>query len=248
MNLNKLYGLIFVIIILIIFSFVSLNASTITGLKQGEFTVNKGTSYNLKILTPKGTSGLKPNLSISYNLSNTSTGLLGVGFSLNGLSQISKCNSSKKAYYCLDGQDLILENNKSYKTNIDIDSKILKDSSGWTVYKKDGLTYEYGKTSDSRDLDVSYRLNKIKDRNKNEINFIYDISLKTISKIIYGNNIIIFNYENNKTKDIKLGLNKILKDIKVKIGSTQIVKYSLSYEYKNNKSHLNQITECWTCN
>jgi hypothetical protein len=170
-----------ILLILVLFS-LNVFASSIVGATKGEFNVSSGSAtYNLEIVTPKGIAGLKPSLSINYNSSNNFNGILGVGFSLGGISTINKCNqklfkekkdSSRNYNYCLDGQKLVLKSqgrkygtyNTEYRTYIDSYSKIIKDSSGWIVYTKDGLIYEYGKTSTSKDSTVFYRVNKIKDR------------------------------------------------------------------------------------
>lgn len=131
-------------IFLYLFLFFTINlTANVVGATKGEFSVNQGNAtYNLEILTPKGTAGLKPTLSILYSSANNMNGLLGVGFSLNGLSQISKCNqtlfsekqdSSRNYNYCIDEQKLVLKNstgsygsNTEYKTEIDTYSKNYK--------------------------------------------------------------------------------------------------------------------------
>lgn len=146
-------------LLLLLVLFYSYSLGAIVGATKGDFGVNQGSAnYNLEIITPKGTAGLKPSLSISYNSSNNFDGVLGVGFSLNGLSQITKCNqrlfsekkdSSRNYNYCLDGQKLLTYNttdiygtNVRYITEINNYSKIVKQSTGWIVYTKDGLIYQ----------------------------------------------------------------------------------------------------------
>ncbi|WP_353390276.1 FG-GAP-like repeat-containing protein, partial [Halopseudomonas sabulinigri] len=130
-------------------------------------------SYQLPILTPPGIS--KPSLSIQYN-SQGGNGPLGMGWSLAGLSQLSRCPRSKVVdgvndgalqfnandRLCLDGQRLILKsgtyggNNAEYRTQFDSDLKIVgkgafSSSSAWfEVRTKSGDIMEYGRTSDSR--------------------------------------------------------------------------------------------------
>jgi len=266
--MNNILKLLFILISL----FISLNANTITGATKGEFSVNQGSAvYNLEIITPKGEAGLKPSLSISYNSSNGANGLLGVGFSLNGLSTISKCNqtlfseksdNSRDYNYCLDGQKLVLKSsndtygsNTEYKTEFDNYSQIQKEADGWIVNSKDGLRYEYGVTDDSKDTnqenkDIIFRVNKIKDRYENEINFSYDTTTKAISKITYANNQIDFIYEDREDKKtvykdgIEFNLNKRLKEIAIKTSSIITSTYTLNYQQRDNKSILTDITEC----
>jgi YD repeat-containing protein len=252
-------------IIFLLCSYTYLSAS-IVGTTKGEFSVNQGTaSYNVEIVTPKGVAGLKPSLSINYNSSNNFNGLVGVGFSISGISQISKCNqtlfnekkdSSRNYNYCLDGQKLVTKdsnttygNNTEYKTKIDSYSKIVKDSTGWTIYKKDGLIYYYGYTADSKDSSVFYRVNKIKDRYNNEINYKYDTTLKSLLQITYANNVIDLIYENrNDTKElysrgIKITQSKRLKKVSIKTNTVEQSSYNLAYDFIDNKSILKSITE-----
>ncbi|MEO8753259.1 MAG: Ig-like domain-containing protein, partial [Casimicrobiaceae bacterium] len=90
----------------------------------GTFSVSEGggASYTLPIHVPPGTAGMQPNLALSYN-SQGGNGLLGVGWSLSGLSSITRCpkteaqdgmrlginynNTNFDDAYCLDGQRLI---------------------------------------------------------------------------------------------------------------------------------------------
>ena len=220
----------------------SLNAYALVGTSKGSADVSQGSfTYDIQILTPKGVAGLKPSLALNYNSSNNGNSILGLGFSLAGLSSISKCNEnlfteksdSSRAYnYCLDGQKLLAvdaeqaygETNSEYKTQINNQSKIIKKASSWLVYQKDGLIYEYGNTTDSNDNNVFYKVNKIQDRYNNEINFIYASSNneRYIKQILYSNNSIDFIYEDRNDKKVLasrgvLGnINKRIKEISLK--------------------------------
>ncbi|WP_072682471.1 FG-GAP-like repeat-containing protein [Arcobacter sp. LA11] len=255
-----------VLSLLFILSVVTNVNAQIVGATKGKFNVSNGTaSYSLEIVMPKGTAGLKPSLSIDYSSSNNFNGLLGVGFSLSGLSQISKCNqtlfsekkdSSRNYNYCIDGQKLVTKNssttygsNTTYKTEVDTYAKIVKTSTNWTVYTKDGLIYEYGKTTDSNDSNTFFRVNKIKDRYNNEINFKYDTTTKALLQIAYANNAIDLIYEDRtdtKTlyqRGVKVNLLKRLKKVSVKTNGFETSSYNLDYQTINRKSILSSITE-----
>ncbi len=99
---------------------------------MGEFRVDEGgqASYTIPLYVPPGTAGVQPNLSLSYN-SGGGPGAMGKGWSLGGVSVMTRCRASREAgdfiaggvpvdgdggsvtfrqkdRFCLDGQRLIL--------------------------------------------------------------------------------------------------------------------------------------------
>ena len=132
-------------------------------------------SYAIPIAVPPGTDGVVPNLSISYN-SNSGNSVLGNGWNIAGLSVISR--SVKNIYYdgvvkavdltaedrfALDGQRLALTgtygvNSTEYGTEEENFARIYSYNTVGTgpqwfkVITKDGITMEYGNTTDSRFL------------------------------------------------------------------------------------------------
>jgi len=83
-------------------------------------------NYTIPIDVPPGINGMQPNLSLSYN-SNGGNGLMGVGWSLNGISVIKRC----KGNIANDGNNLgiLLDNTDNYCLNGQRLFKI-KDNSG----------------------------------------------------------------------------------------------------------------------
>jgi hypothetical protein len=92
------------------------------GTSTGHFAVSPdgSSSFNYPIWAPQGRRGLEPALTIHYN-SRTANGPMGVGWSLQGLSSISRCKAdmARDGYnapisftptdaFCLDGQRLIV--------------------------------------------------------------------------------------------------------------------------------------------
>lgn len=97
-----------------------------------------GTNYNIPIQTPEGIAGIKPSVSLNYS-SHAGNGSMGLGWSLNAGSAITRCG--KTLYhdgetasisldagdrFCLDGHRLILISahnygapGSRYKTEID---------------------------------------------------------------------------------------------------------------------------------
>lgn len=244
--------------------------ATLVGASKGSADVNQGSfSYNFEIVTPKGIAGLKAPLSLSYSSSSGVNSTLGVGFSLSGISMIGKCsqtlpeqlNDSSRTYdYCLDGQRLVLVTpnvaygslNSTYATEINNHSKIIKLATSWKVYSKDGLIYELGNTTDSNDGNIIYKVNKVKDRYDNEINYIYHNTNdeQFLKQITYANNTVDFTYEDRNDKKtiygqgLKSAINKRIKTISIKTDNTQINRYEFTYIYENSNSKISSIKEC----
>lgn len=146
------------------------------GTTAGEFSVGASGSanYSIPISVPPGIGGMAPSVSIQYDAS-SADGIVGRGFSLAGLSQITRCNRNKADdnylkgiefnatdAFCLDGQRLVAITGSygavgtEYRTQIDSFSKIVSsggvagDPQFWTVYTKSGLVMQFGYTADSR--------------------------------------------------------------------------------------------------
>ncbi len=143
----------------------------------GEFQVNAsgGAVYDIPIFTPPGSGGVEPQISLSYS-SQSGNGLLGLGWSLSGLSTISRCRQtmvtdgvaapitwSENDRFCLDGQRLLLETGSeygavgaTYKTELDTYVKVvsvggtLGHPEHFLVNAKDGSVSQFGNTTDSK--------------------------------------------------------------------------------------------------
>ena len=151
-------------------------AATVAGVLPGALAVEPSgaASYAIPIEVPPGTAGMAPSLSLVYN-SQGGNGLLGVGWSLGGLSSITRCprtpaqDSARGAIgydtddrFCLDGQRLVAVSGTyggdgtEYRTEIDTFAQVYSYGSAGTgpawfeVRTKSGQTMEYGKTADAR--------------------------------------------------------------------------------------------------
>jgi Salmonella virulence plasmid 65kDa B protein/FG-GAP-like repeat len=146
------------------------------GATQGVFDVSSSgaATYRIAIDVPPGIGGLQPQLALSYN-SQGGNGVVGLGWSLEGLSAVTRCpktyatdgvkgqvRHNGEDRYCLDGQRLINvkgeygANLTEYRTEIESFSRIVSHTEAglgvvrFTVQTKEGLQREYGGTLDSQ--------------------------------------------------------------------------------------------------
>lgn len=153
-------------------------SGTMSGYTMGEFNVNPqgAANYSIPITVAPGTAGLEPKLSLNYS-SRGGNGLLGMGWSLNGLSTISRSPATlaqdnlidsvdfdENDKFSLDGERLIAiagdygADGAEYRTEHDIFNRVVSNGTGgnsndpqsFTVYTKSGLIMEYGATNDAR--------------------------------------------------------------------------------------------------
>ena len=120
-------------------------SNTDPGFTPGEFSVDAsgGANYQIPIAVPPGTAGMGPSLSLSYN-HRTGNALLGVGWTLGGLSVITRCPTTTvqdgsidgvdfdgNDKFCIDGERLIAvsgtygANGTEYRTELDGFTKVV---------------------------------------------------------------------------------------------------------------------------
>ncbi len=178
--------------------------TSLTGAIAGTFRVNEqgAATYNVPIMTFAGTAGVAPQISLNYNSQNGS-GIAGVGWSVGGLSAISRCRQTEaqdgKALalsfgagdrFCLDGQRLILTSGSTYgapetKYRTEIDSGVEVTAKGGTtgnpghfeVTRKDGSTSQYGNGNNAKQLagsaTLTWGISQFADSAGNPIKFHY---------------------------------------------------------------------------
>jgi RHS repeat-associated protein len=169
------------------------------GRTPGQFAVTPTGSaqYSIPIWTPPGIRGLQPKLALVYD-GQLSYGIMGPGWTLSGLSTITRCNATyaqdgtpapitltSSDKFCVDGNRLRPDpagSTTTYQTEIANFSQVTATAgtngpSSFTIKSKDGLTYEYGVTSDSKILPCSsgcstpyiWALDKVTDRSGNQM-------------------------------------------------------------------------------
>ncbi|MEM9383896.1 MAG: FG-GAP-like repeat-containing protein [Pseudomonadota bacterium] len=159
--------------------------ATAVGRTAGEFSVDMfgAANYSIPLVVPPGVAGMAPQLSLSYS-NRSGNGLMGIGFSLGGLSAISRCGTlattegagEGEGYgvtldatdrYCLDGSRLIATsgqygaNGTEYRTEMASFRRVTSyggnPANGPAYFKvedKAGLIYYYG--SDGAGGDEGY--------------------------------------------------------------------------------------------
>jgi hypothetical protein len=148
---------------------------------SGTFAVSEsgGATYSIPIAVPPGTAGMMPSLSLGYD-SQRSSGIVGVGWSLNGFSAIRRCAETRAQdpsalsngrvgfdaadRFCLDGQRLMVvtgtygANLSEYRTEIEGFRKVTAQGtagvgpSWFEVRLPSGRVLQYGNTVDSKIL------------------------------------------------------------------------------------------------
>lgn len=145
------------------------------GVIPGSFSVSPGgaAAYDIPIQVPPGIGGMTPDLSLTYS-SQSGNGLLGVGWSLGGLSAITRCPTTivqdgfidgvdfdANDKFCMEGQRLVEVVNATcasgteYRTEIDSYSRIcgFGEAGGGPAYfevsSKSGSRMQYGNTTGS---------------------------------------------------------------------------------------------------
>jgi len=150
--------------------------NTLVGEVEGNFSVSLTGSaiYEIPLKISPGTAGMQPNLSLVYS-SGSGSGMMGLGWSLQGLSSITRVNKTpyldtkydaiklnSSDVFSLDGNRLVLRAgtygaaNSTYGTELESFANITainQQGAGpqsFVVVDKDGTTSEYGYTIDSK--------------------------------------------------------------------------------------------------
>lgn len=187
------------------FSFLGSTIGQSVGTTEGVFNVSDmgAANYSIPIKVPDGINGMQPSLALVYN-SQSGNGPLGMGWSISGLSAISRSgnniyNDSKVGgvsltnsdKFALDGNRLIITSGtygasaSQYRTEVETFKDIAANGVlgtgplSFTVTDQNGWRYEYGNTTDSRQVPIGkteaivWYLNKVTDLNGNYMSYEY---------------------------------------------------------------------------
>lgn len=172
-------------------------------------------SYTVPLKMVPGVAQSAPGLSLNYNQT-AGNGLMGMGWYLAGLSEISRCptNLDQDGYingvnfnsvdqFCFNGQRLVEVAENEYRTESDSFAKIIANGGGatpisFTVYRATGETESYGTVVNARKLAFAggpvsaWAINRRQDREGNFSEFLYNNSASahtfTIARINYSGN------------------------------------------------------------
>ena len=192
--------------------------TTVAGATVGSFNVNSRgqVEYSIPLAVPPGRAGMTPQLALSYS-SGGGDGLLGLGWSISGLSMISRCpattaqdsfkggiNFDANDRFCFDGQRLIAVSGvdgaagTEYRTEVESFTRVKSYSKAgngpayFTAETKAGLTMYFGKDPSASGTDSVGRI---------EASGRADVLVWAVTRIEdkLGNAIRFQYYENNTT-------------------------------------------------
>jgi len=217
-------------------------------------------AYSIPIDVPPAPLGSQPKLALVYN-SEAGNGILGKGWSLQGLSEITRVPATleQDGYtkgvtltsadkYALDGLRLIAINGVEYRTEIDTMARVVGPNGvGFTAQTAEGITKTFSPVSaDGVTFGVlKWVVTQATDRGGNTINYAYNSgspygsSVSLINQITYPNGSISFLYEDRTDKQghylagALLRLDKRLTTIVVSSSSGPWYTYTFTYKYSD---------------
>jgi hypothetical protein len=215
----------FVLLLGLLFCFPALAQMTVAGSTPGSFRVTESgaAEYRIPLRVPPGIAGMEPRLALVYN-SQAGNGLLGVGWSLEGLGAITRCprtlaqdgvrggvNYDANDRFCLDGQRLMAidggtygAHGTEYRTERESFTKVVSyDAAGsgpawFKAWTRSGLIIEYGNAADSGSSMVrTWPARKVLDSAQNALLMSYglDAGQLYLQSIQYTGNAVSFEYE-----------------------------------------------------
>ncbi|MDX1959247.1 MAG: SpvB/TcaC N-terminal domain-containing protein, partial [Leptospiraceae bacterium] len=215
---------------------------------------NGGLQASVDILLPEGTGLATPNLDLIYN-SNGGAGILGLGWDLSGLHNVSRNpafpiqydDATDKFVSTISG-NLVSTGTTlgNYSTENETYSIYQYNGSAWYAKDSSGTTYSFGTKTDSvsKALDRGnvvrkWLLDSVTDLNGNSYTIEYDGGEdNSPKKIVYGSGkrSVDFMYDTYSSArkgyqySTALTENKILTEIQIKANDSLVRKYSFTYD------------------
>lgn len=246
-----------------------------TSKEVGQIEIKSGTTptggktYEVPIKIGPGMNGHQPNLALAYN-SQQGNSVLGMGWSVSGLSQISRCGNNlyydnkTKGVAMDNSDDFVLDGVHLIKTGAFSDYTLFESEQGnikakgyisgkilkyFDVFYPDGSKAQYGFTSNTRNK-LSYPIASLSDMDGNTINYSYtDLNGHyDIDRIDYNGSSVEFKYVSGRNDPLSsysggvhVYQSNLLNEIVSKMGSNVLATYSLTYATQNSVSLLKQI-------
>ena len=157
--------------------------SASVGAIESAISVNSGNaSWSTELVLPAGIGGYQPSIGLAYT-SSSANSALGVGWSLVGMSTISRCRKyfeedgmyqevtfTDSDQLCLNGERLVLNPNSThfadgaeYRPKMDPTTKVIFHVSGdngyFVLHRSNGETWTYGETANAKVSDVASETN-----------------------------------------------------------------------------------------
>ncbi len=270
----------------------------LAGYVPGDFSITEtgAAMYRIGLDLPPGTAGVVPSLKLVYSSSQQNS-LIGHGWILDGLSALSRCptNISQDGFIdpvdydqndklCLDGGRLVVNagdywaDDAEYRTENETFSRVKATTTEetnavfFTVQTKNGLTYYYGLTPESRIVAnngeiSSWKVSRVEDTLGNywDVHYAENTEMGTnrpveirytgndrVTPVLAPYNAIKFIYE--KRPDIQSQsdagvtqvLNERLSKIEMRVDNAIAWEYQLSYisDPQSKQSLLSTVTQC----
>lgn len=246
-----------------------------TSKEVGQIEIKSGTTptggktYEVPIKIGPGMNGHQPNLALAYN-SQQGNSVLGMGWSVSGLSQISRCGNNlyydnKTKGIAMDNSDgFILDGVRLIKTNAYSSYVLFETEQGnikakgyisgnvltyFDVFYPDGSKAQYGFTSNTLNK-LTYPLVSLADMDGNTINYSYTFinGHYNIDKVSFNGSSVEFKYASGRNDPllsysggVRVYEGSLINEIVSKLGSSVLATYSLTYTTQNSVSLLTQI-------
>lgn len=246
-----------------------------TSKEAGQIEIKSGTTptggktYEVPLKIGPGMNGHQPSLALSYN-SQQGNSVLGMGWSVSGLSQISRCGNNlyydnkTKGIAMDNGDGFVLDGVRLIKTGTYSTYMLFESEQGnikvkgyytsnllkyFDVFYPDGSKARYGFATNTQNK-LSYPLTSLADMDGNTINYSYTFinGHYNIDRISFNGSSVEFKYASGRNDPltsysggVRVYEGSLINEIVSKLGSSVLATYSLTYTTQNSVSLLSQI-------